>query len=92
MISRRTMHIENLHMVTSEIDGVYTFTLEIHETEEAIRKLMLQIDKQVEVFKSFYNTDPEILWQQHDMYVRKILSNSQSIGSAAKRVARSYTR
>jgi acetolactate synthase-1/3 small subunit len=84
MISRRLMHIENMQIITSEWNGVYRFTLEIHDTDEAIRKLMLQIDKQVEVFKSFYNTDAEILWQQHDMFVRKNTAGSITPGSAAE--------
>jgi acetolactate synthase I/III small subunit len=82
MILRRRMHITKLDMITTQIEGVYRFTLGITETEEAVRKLMLQIDKQVEVFKTFYHTDPQILWQQHDIYISKTFGNLQSKSTA----------
>jgi acetolactate synthase-1/3 small subunit len=77
------MHIDTMQLVTTETEGIYRFTMEICETEEAMRKLMLQIDKQVEVFKSFYNSDTEVLWKQHDMFVKDLPAINQTISSAA---------
>ncbi|HEY0058328.1 MAG TPA: acetolactate synthase small subunit, partial [Flavisolibacter sp.] len=38
------------------------------ETEEVVRKLVRQIEKQVEVLKGYYNTDEEIIWQEMALY------------------------
>ena len=34
----------------------------INETEDVVRKLCRQIEKQVEVLKVYYNTNEEIIW------------------------------
>jgi acetolactate synthase-1/3 small subunit len=40
----------------------------ITETEEVVRKLCRQIEKQVEVLKAYYNTNEELVWQELAMY------------------------
>jgi acetolactate synthase-1/3 small subunit len=40
----------------------------INETEDVVRKLCRQIEKQVEVLKAYYNTNEEIVWQELAMY------------------------
>ncbi|MHA4844980.1 ACT domain-containing protein [Flavitalea antarctica] len=68
MISRRRIHIEGVHVESYAEQKIYRFVLSINETEETVRKLMLQIDKQVEVFKSFYHSDEAIVMEQQDQY------------------------
>ncbi len=68
IFSRRKINIESLNTSPSEIDGIHRFTILIHETEEVVRKLCRQIEKQVEVLKAYYNTDDEIVWQELAMY------------------------
>ncbi|HZH37849.1 MAG TPA: acetolactate synthase small subunit, partial [Flavisolibacter sp.] len=48
--------------------GIYRFTVVISETEEVVRKLARQIEKQVEVLKAYYNTENEIVWQELALY------------------------
>jgi acetolactate synthase-1/3 small subunit len=50
------------------VDGIYRFTIVISETEEVVRKLARQIEKQVEVLKAYYNTENEIVWQELALY------------------------
>ncbi len=40
----------------------------IPETEEVVRKLARQIEKQVEVLKVYYNTNEDIIWQEMALY------------------------
>ena len=40
----------------------------INETEEVVKKLCRQIEKQVEVLKAYYNTYDEIVWQELALY------------------------
>src|SRR5690606_35900770 len=39
-----------------------------HESEEVVRKLCRQIEKQVEVLKAYYNTNEELIWQEQALY------------------------
>lgn len=68
MFSRRKINIESLNTSPSEVDGIHRFTILINETEDTVRKLARQIEKQVEVLKVYYNTSEEIVWQELAMY------------------------
>jgi acetolactate synthase-1/3 small subunit len=64
MFVRRRIHIESLNVAASEVEGIHRFTIVINETEDVARKLVQQIDKQVDVFKTFFHTNEELVWQQ----------------------------
>jgi len=68
IFSRRKINIESLNTSPSEVDSVHRFTIVINETEDVVRKLCRQIEKQVEVLKAYYNTNDEIVWQELAMY------------------------
>ncbi len=68
IFSRRKINIESLNTSPSEVDSVHRFTIVINETEEVVRKLCRQIEKQVEVLKAYYNTNEEIVWQELALY------------------------
>ncbi len=68
IFSRRKINIESLNTSPSEVDSVHRFTIVINETEDVVRKLCRQIEKQVEVLKAYYNTNDEIVWQELALY------------------------
>ena len=68
IFSRRKINIESMNSSPSEIDGIHRFTIVISETEEVVRKLVRQIEKQVDVLKAYYNTGDEIVWQELALY------------------------
>ena len=68
IFSRRKINIESLNTSPSEAEGIHRFTIVIEETEEVVRKLARQIEKQVEVLKAYYNTNDEIVWQELALY------------------------
>ncbi|MBC6989765.1 acetolactate synthase small subunit [Hymenobacter sp. BT491] len=68
IFSRRKINIESLNTSPSEIDGIHRFNIVIHETEEVVRKIAKQIEKQVEVLKVYYNTNQEVIWQEMALY------------------------
>jgi acetolactate synthase-1/3 small subunit len=68
MFSRRKINIESLNTSPSEIEGIHRFTILINETEEVVRKISRQIEKQVDVLKVYYNTNDEIIWQELALY------------------------
>jgi acetolactate synthase-1/3 small subunit len=68
IFSRRKINIDSLNTSPSEVDSVHRFTIVINETEDVVRKLCRQIEKQVEVLKAYYNTQEEIVWQELALY------------------------
>ncbi len=68
MFSRRKINIESLNTSPSEIEGIHRFTIVIQEMEDVVKKLVRQIEKQVDVLKAYYNTNDEIIWQELALY------------------------
>src|SRR6201991_547427 len=68
MFSRRKINIESLNTSPSEVPGIHRFTIVINETEEVVRKLCRQLEKQVEILKAYFNTNEEIIWQELALY------------------------
>ena len=68
IFSRRKINIDSLNTSPSEIEGIHRFTILIDETEEVVRKVCMQIEKQVEVLKDYYNTNDEVIWQEMALY------------------------
>jgi len=68
IFTKRKINIESLNTSPSEAEGIHRFTIVIHETEDVVRKLCCQIEKQVEVLKAYYNTNDEVIWQEQALY------------------------
>ena len=68
MFSRRKINIDSLNTSPSEVESIHRFTIVINETEDVVRKLVRQIEKQVEVLKAYFNTADEIVWQELALY------------------------
>lgn len=68
IFSKRKINIESLNTSPSEVDSVHRFTIVINESEDVVRKLCRQIEKQVDVLKAYYNNNDEIVWQELAMY------------------------
>ncbi|MGA9238940.1 acetolactate synthase small subunit [Robiginitalea sp.] len=65
---KRHINIEGLNVSKSEIEGVSKFTIVIYTTLEWTRRIVSQIEKQVEVIKAFYHTDDEIIYQESALF------------------------
>lgn len=68
MFSRRKINIESLNTSPSEIEGIHRFTIVIQEVEDVVKKLVRQIEKQVDVLKAYFNTNDQIIWQELALY------------------------
>ena len=68
LFSRRKINVESLNTSPSEAEGIHRFTIVINETEEVVRKLCRQIEKQVDILKAYFNTNDEIIWQELALY------------------------
>ena len=88
IFSRRKINIESLITSPSEVDSVHRFTIFINETEDVVRKLCRQIEKQVEVLKAYYNTNDEIIWQEMALY--KVPADAITEKVKVERLLRKY--
>ncbi len=88
MFSRRKINIDSLNTSPSEIEGIHRFTIVIDETEEVVRKLCRQIEKQVEVLKTYFNTNEEIIWQEMALY--KVSTDEIAEKVKVERLLREY--
>jgi acetolactate synthase-1/3 small subunit len=68
IFSRRKINVESLNTSVTEAPGIHRFTIVISETEDMVRKIARQIEKQVDVLKAYYNTADEIIWQELALY------------------------
>ena len=87
---RRHINIESMNISKSEIKSVSRITLLVKVTEEQIKKIIGQIEKQVEVIKAYYHTDKDTVYQESCMFklnsdllmendeIQTIINNSKS--------------
>ena len=68
MFSRRKISLESLNSSPSEIENIYRFTLVVRETEQVVKNLVRQLEKIVDVFRVYCNTNDEIIWQLMALY------------------------
>ena len=86
IFQRRHINIESLNTSPSEIEGVSKFTIVIEMTEENVKKIIGQIEKQVEVIKAYYHTEDEMIYQESCLFKIKseLLFDERSIQNIIK--------
>lgn len=88
LFSRRKINIQSLSTSPSEAEGIHRFTIVIRETEEAVRKLSRQLEKQVEILKVYYNTEDEIIWQEQALF--KVPTSTIAEKASVERLLRQF--
>ena len=68
IFTRRKINIDSLNTSPSEIESIHRFNIVITESEDVVRKLCRQIEKQVEVLKVYYHTNEDVIWQELALY------------------------
>tara|TARA_B100000767_G_scaffold241541_1_gene238087 strand:+ start:676 stop:1203 length:528 start_codon:yes stop_codon:yes gene_type:complete len=71
IFQRRHINIESLNTSPSEIEGVSKFTIVVNMTEENIRRIIGQIEKQVEVIKAYHHKDEDTIYQESCIFKMK---------------------
>ena len=80
--SRRKINILSLTASECEVEGIFRYTLLVEDDEDKIRKLVLQLEKQVEVVKAFYHYEEELVSQELALF--KIPTSAMTNGNAEK--------
>ena len=68
IFQRRHINIESLNSSVSEIKNVYRFTIIVNVTEIQIKKIIGQIDKQIEVIKAYYHNEDDTVYQESCLF------------------------
>ncbi|UNY98257.1 acetolactate synthase small subunit [Zhouia spongiae] len=65
---KRHINIESLNVSGSEIENVSRFVIVVNITESWARRIVGQIEKQIEVIKAYYHTDDETIFQETALF------------------------
>ncbi|HMQ49668.1 MAG TPA: acetolactate synthase small subunit [Saprospiraceae bacterium] len=88
VFTRRHINVESLTTSKSSIPGIHRFTIVVRVTESMVRKLVAQLDKQVDVLKAFYYHQEEIVYQEIALY--KVPTHIFSNSNRVEELIRSY--
>lgn len=88
IITRRHINIESMNSSPSSIDGIYRYTIVAKLAKENARKLVAQLDKQVDVLKAFYYANDELVYQEIALY--KIPSKVFYKGDVCEKLVRKH--
>jgi acetolactate synthase-1/3 small subunit len=68
IFQRRPINVESLNISPSEIEGVAKFTIAVKMTEVDVKKIIGQIEKQVEVIKAYYHDEENTIYQVSGLF------------------------
>ncbi|MBZ9778385.1 acetolactate synthase small subunit [Psychroflexus sp. CAK8W] len=68
IFQRRHINIESINSSVSEIENISKWTIVVELTEDRMKKIIGQIEKQVEVIKAYYHRDDEIIYQESCLF------------------------
>lgn len=88
IFNRRNLNIDTLTTSASSDPHIHRFTIGLHTSEEMVEKLVAQLDKQVDVLKSFFYTDKDIVHQEIALY--KVPFDVFSNGNTVEKLIRSH--
>ena len=71
---KRHINIDTINSSPSELDQIYRFVIVVNVSEKDIKKIITQIEKQIEVIAAFFHTDQETIFQESALY--KVKSSS----------------
>ncbi len=83
---KRHINLDSMTASASEIKDVFRFTIVVKVTEEQVKKIIGQIEKQIEVIKAFYHKDEETIYQETALFkvASKLLFEDRQIQNVIK--------
>ncbi len=83
---KRHINLDSMTASQSEIKDVFRFTIAVKVTEEQVKKIVLQIEKQIEVIKAFYHREEDIIYQETALFKveSKLLFEERQIQNVIK--------
>ena len=68
VFTRRHINVESLTTSRSSMPDIHRFTIVVKVTEDMVKKLVAQLEKQVDVVKAFFYENDEIVHQEIALY------------------------
>ena len=88
VFTRRKINIESIAASDSEVKGIHRYTIVVTESEDTIKKVTLQLEKQVEVIKAVYHLDEQVIHQEIALF--KVPTSILLQGGEAEHIVRSH--
>ena len=88
IFTRRKINIGSIAASESEVSNVHRYTIVITEDEDTVKKVILQLEKQVEIIRAFYHLDAEIVYQEIALY--KVSTDVLVTGNEAEKIVRAH--
>ena len=64
IFTRRSVNIESLSVSPSSIPGIHKFTITANCDTDMAQKIVMQIEKRIDVLKAFVYTDADLVYQE----------------------------
>lgn len=64
VFTRRHINIESITASETEVPAIYRYTIVVRESEDLVKKVVGQLEKQIDVFKAFYHFDDQVVYQE----------------------------
>ncbi len=88
VFTKRHINIESIVASESSMKGIYKYTIVVCVDEILVRKLISQLDKQVDVLKAFHYRRDEIVYQEIALY--KVVAEKFKEGSSIEQLIRKH--
>ncbi len=88
VFTRRHINIVSLTTSESSIKNIHRFIIVVKVSKEQVRKVVAQLEKQVEVIKAFYYDDSEIIHQELALY--KVPTAAFTNGNSLEKLIRKH--
>jgi len=88
IITRRHINIDSLSASKSAIPDIHKIIVVIKVTETVVKKVVAQIDKQIDVLKAFYYDNSELVHQEIALY--KVPTKAFYKGDTVEQLVRKY--
>ncbi len=86
VFTRRHINIESFNSSPSSMEGIFRFTIVVNVEEEMVKKLVAQLEKQIDILKAFYHSADEIVYQEIALY--KVPTEAFLGGDTVEKVVR----
>lgn len=88
IFTRRCLNIESLSVSPSSIKGIHKFIITCYSDGKTMERVVKQIDKRIDVIKSYLYTDDDIIYQEIALY--KVPTSALAVGTGAEELIRRY--
>jgi len=88
IFTRRKINIESIAASESEVKGIHRYTIVVIDTEEQIKKVVGQLEKQMEVVKSVFHKEEDVVYQEIALY--KVKTEVLASGGQAEKIVRMH--